>query len=72
MTHEEYLNQLEKKLRILNRVIDYKILSGKKYSDEAKQHRLILEKIWQHKANSQNVPIRSAFFSKLFSSSYAR
>ncbi len=72
MTHEEYLNQLEKKIRILNRVIDYKILSGKKYSDEAREHKILLKKIWEHKSKAQHVSIKSNFFNKLFLSSYAR
>lgn len=67
MTHEEYLNQLEKKIRILNRVIDYKILAGKKYNAEAKEHKMLLQKIWEHKESAQQVPVRSSFFNKLFS-----
>lgn len=72
MTHEEYLSQLEKKIRILNRVIDCKILLGEKYTKEARDHRLLLEKIWKHKLQSRHLPVKSNFFNKFFSTSYAR
>ncbi len=70
MTHEEYLSQLEKKIRILNRVIDCKILLGEKYSKEAKEHRQLLEKVWKHKLQSRNLPVKSNFFNKFFASSF--
>lgn len=72
MTHEEYLSQLEKKIRILNRIIDHKILIGEKYVKEARDHRIILEKIWQHKFRSQKVQsgsIKSTMFNRFFSAS---
>ncbi len=70
MNRFEYLNQLEKKIRILNRVIDYKILHGQKYNKEARDHRLLVEKIWEHKVYSQNAPVKSNFFNRFFSSSF--
>lgn len=70
MTHEEYLSQLEKKIRILNRVIDYKILAGQKYANEAREHKIILRRIWEHKVAARHVPVRSNFFNKLFSSAF--
>lgn len=43
---------LQKELLKLNKQIDFKIMSGENYSKEAKEHKIILNKIRQH--NTKN------------------
>ncbi len=45
MSQSQYLKLLEKELHKINRVIDYKILSGESYTREARDHKLILRKV---------------------------
>ncbi len=65
MTHQEYLKQIQAEIRRLNRIIDYKILNGEKYFQEAKDHKYLLEKIRKHQ------PVKSSFFSKFFPMFYS-
>jgi len=66
MTHAEYLKQIEHEIRKLNRVIDYKILNGEKYSKEAREHKSLLEIIWKHQFKNNPGPVKSNLFSKFF------
>ncbi len=59
MSRQEYLKLLEKELHRVNKIIDYKILHGEEYKNEARDHKLLLRKV------RQNYPSRG-FFSKLF------
>ncbi len=58
MKHQEYLKIIEKELQRINKIIDYKIIHGLEYTQEARDHKLLLRKI------RQNTP--STFFNRLF------
>lgn len=60
MTREQYIKILQRELSKLNREIDLRIISGEVYSKEAKEHKIILNKIRQHR--------RKTFINKLFAS----
>ncbi len=60
MTREQYIQILERELKRLNQAIDLKIMSGERYSKEAKEHKILLRKIAEHN--------RKSFFIKIFSS----
>ncbi len=57
MKHQEYLKIIEKELQRINKVIDYKIIHGLEYTQEARDHKLLLKKIRQN--------TRSTFFNRL-------
>lgn len=64
MSHQEYIQQIQRELYRLNKVIDYKILNGEIYSKEAKEHKLLSQII------VKNRPIKSSFFTRIFSSAF--
>ncbi len=45
MTKSQIKNELKKEIKHLNRVIDYKILKGYPYAQEARKHRLLLSRL---------------------------
>ena len=45
MSQKEYLKTIQKELLRINKIIDSKILQGKEYKKEARDHRLLLKKI---------------------------
>lgn len=49
MSREQYLKILEKEIQKLNKRIDIKIIQGEEYSREARDHKLLLRKIRQHR-----------------------
>lgn len=57
MKHQEYLKIIERELQRINKVIDYKIIHGIEYSQEARDHKLLLKKIRQN--------TRTPFFNRL-------
>lgn len=48
MSQEEYMNQIERKIAKLNKIIDKKILNGEKYKEESKSHKMLVETMWKH------------------------
>lgn len=58
MTRSQYVSRLEKQLKQLNEVIDFKIMHGMRYSIESRKHRMILQKIREQR--------RSQIFGRLF------
>ncbi len=58
MSHNQYLKMLEREIQEINKKIDRKILQGKNYAKEARDHRLLLQKVRYH--NRRNI------FSRLF------
>lgn len=60
MTREQYIKILQREIDKLNKQIDLKIIEGESYAKEAKEHKLLLRKMHQHK--------RKTFFNQLFSS----
>lgn len=64
MSYQEYIKQIERELKRLNKVIDYKILNGERYTDESKEHKNLLKII------KNNKPVKSNFFTNFFSSAF--
>ncbi len=49
MSQNQYVTTLEKQLKTLNERIDAKIMSGQQYMEEARKHRMLLQKIRSQK-----------------------
>jgi len=60
MSQTQYLKMLEREIQKINKKIDLKILQGEAYFKEARDHKLLLQKVRYH--------TRKSFFSRLFSS----
>jgi len=60
MSHTQYLKMLEREIQKINKKIDLKILQGENYKKEARDHRLLLQKVRYH--------TRKSFFNRLFGS----
>ncbi|MFA5791988.1 MAG: hypothetical protein WC884_03035 [Candidatus Paceibacterota bacterium] len=58
MSQTQYLKMLEKEIQKINKKIDFKILQGEAYFKEARDHKLLLQKVRYH--------TRRSFFSRLF------
>ncbi|MDP2788661.1 MAG: hypothetical protein Q8O46_01215 [bacterium] len=58
MSQTQYLKTIEKEIQRLNKIIDQKILRGEVYFREARDHKLLLQKIRYHS--------RKNFFRTLF------
>ena len=48
MSHNQYLKMLDKEIQRINKKIDIKILKGQAYKKEARDHRLLLQKVRFH------------------------
>jgi hypothetical protein len=60
MSQIQYLKMLEKEIQKINKKIDLKILQGENYIKEARDHKLLLQKVRYHS--------RKSFFTRLFGS----
>jgi len=60
MSQTQYLKMLEREIQKINKKIDLKILQGETYRKEARDHKLLLQKVRYHS--------RKSFFSRLFGS----
>ena len=58
MSQTQYLKMLEKEIQKINKKIDLKILEGRSYAKEARDHKLLLQKVRFH--------TRKNFFSRFF------
>lgn len=58
MSQTQYLKMLEQEIQKINKKIDLKILQGENYFKEARDHKLLLQKVRYHS--------RRSFFSKFF------
>lgn len=58
MSQKQYIKTIEKELRRINRIIDFKILNGEEYRKEARDHKLLLKKVRFYN--------RQSFFRRLF------
>jgi len=58
MSHNQYIKMLEREIQKINKKIDRKILQGESYVKEARDHRLLLQKVRYHS--------RRNFISKYF------
>jgi len=48
MSQAQYLKMLEREIQRVNRKIDLKILEGRNYMKEAREHKLLLKKVRYH------------------------
>ena len=48
MSQTQYLKMLEREIQKINKKIDMKILQGEKYAKEARDHKLLLQKVRYH------------------------
>lgn len=48
MSQSQYLKMLEKEIQRINKRIDLKILEGRNYMKEAREHKLLLKKVRYH------------------------
>jgi hypothetical protein len=60
MSQTQYLKMLEREIQRVNRKIDLKILEGRNYMKEAREHKLLLKKVRYN--------TRRNFFSRFFPS----
>lgn len=44
MTRNQYTKTIERELQKINEQIDFKILHGKRYADDSKRHKMLLER----------------------------
>lgn len=58
MSQSQYLKMLEREIQNINKKIDLKIIQGETYFKEARDHKLLLQKVRYHS--------RKNFFSKFF------
>ncbi len=58
MSQTQYLKMLEKEIQRINKKIDLKIVEGKNYMKEAREHKLLLRKVRYHS--------RRSFFNRFF------
>lgn len=58
MSQSQYLKMLEREIQKINKKIDLKIIQGETYFKEARDHKLLLQKVRYHS--------RKNFFSKFF------
>jgi hypothetical protein len=73
MSQSQYLKMLEKEIQKINKKIDLKILQGETYFKEARNHKLLLQKVRYHTRKSLGNRLISLFFRKdiLRGNSYA-
>ncbi len=73
MSQTQYLKMLEKEIQKVNKKIDLKILQGEAYFKEARDHKLLLQKVRYHTRRSFGNRLVNLFFRKdiLRTNSYA-
>jgi len=60
MSQHQYITTLEHQINTLNERIDAKIMSGQKYVEESRKHRMLLRKIREQKREQKS------FFGRVF------
>ena len=71
MSQTQYLKMLEKETQRINKKIDLKILQGEAYFKEARDHKLLLQKVRYNTRRSLAQKVVHALFRKDISSIYA-
>ncbi len=61
MSQHQYISTLERQISSLNERIDAKIMSGQRYAEESRKHRMLLRKIREQKQEH-----RTGFFGRVF------
>jgi hypothetical protein len=64
MSQSQYLKMLEREIQKINKRIDQKILDGKAYYKEARDHKLLLQKVRYHTKKSFSQRMINLFFRK--------
>lgn len=64
MSQAQYLKMLEKEIQRINKKIDLKILQGEAYWKEARDHKLLLQKVRYHTKRSFAQRMIHLFFRK--------
>ena len=64
MSQSQYLKMLEREIQKINKKIDLKILQGQAYYKEAKDHKLLLQKVRYHTKRSFAQRMINLFFRK--------
>jgi hypothetical protein len=64
MSKTQYLKMLEREIQKINKKIDLKILQGEAYFKEARDHKLLLQKVRYHTKQSLSQKIIYFFFQK--------
>ncbi len=64
MSQTQYLKMLEREIQKINKKIDLKILQGESYLKEARDHKLLLQKVRYHTKRSFAVRMLNLFFRK--------
>lgn len=72
MSHTQYLKMLDKEIQKINKKIDLKIMQGEEYRKEARDHKLLLQKVRFHTRKGLMNRFVSLFFKKdILSGHYA-
>lgn len=61
MSQHQYITTLERQISSLNERIDAKIMSGQRYAEESRKHRMLLRKI-----REQTREQKTGFFGRVF------
>ena len=64
MSQAQYLKTLEREIQKINKKIDHKILLGQSYLKEARDHKLLLQKVRYHTKKSFAERMIHLFFRK--------
>ncbi len=62
MSQTQYLKMLEREIQKVNKKIDLKILRGEAYTKEARDHKLLLQKVRYHTRRSLGSKFIDLFF----------
>jgi len=71
MSQTQYLKMLEREIQKINKRIDLKILQGQVYAKEARDHKLLLQKVRYHTRKSFAQRMIHLFFQKDIKDLYA-
>ena len=63
MSHIQYLKMLEREIQRVNKKIDWKIIQGRDYFKEAREHKLLLQKVRYHSRKNFIKSYMTKFFS---------
>jgi len=64
MSQTQYLKMLNREIQKINKKIDLKILQGQEYKKEARDHRLLLQKVRYHTRRNMMHKMVNLFFRK--------
>ncbi len=71
MSQSQYLKMLEREIQRINKKIDLKILQGQSYTREARDHKLLLQKVRYHTRQRLGQRLVELFFRRDIRNLYA-